>query len=257
MNKRKIMLLAVSLCMVAILGFGSTLAYLTDEDHQVNTFTTGNVAIDLFEDFGDNDETTLEKLLPVTYDATGKRVDDNVIEKEVFVENTGSEPAFVRVHIAIPSILDNGDPSFDASANVLHFNFDSASTGEGKWDWSDATGSPYTGEWNYYETSIGGEDYNVYVVTYETALEKGDVTVAAMTQVYLDAKVSNSDITTIKDELGEKWYIYVAAEGCQAQGFDDAHYALNTSFGDPTDTEYTSKIDWDAVSKGKAWVDND
>ena len=64
MNKRKLLLVAVALMMVAILGFGGTLAYLTDTDHQVNTFTTGNVAIDLYEDF-DNDEDGIEKLLLV------------------------------------------------------------------------------------------------------------------------------------------------------------------------------------------------
>jgi len=49
MNKRKLMLVAVALCMVAILGFGGTLAYLTDTDHQVNTFTTGHVDLELDE----------------------------------------------------------------------------------------------------------------------------------------------------------------------------------------------------------------
>ena len=66
------------------------------------------------------------------------------------------EDAYVRVHIAIPNILDNGDPSFDAGKNVLHFNYDADSIGEGKWDWSKSTGAPYEGDWNYYETTIDG-----------------------------------------------------------------------------------------------------
>ena len=49
MNKRKLMLVAVSLCMVAILGFGGTLAYLTDTDQQKNVFTTGKVQLNLDE----------------------------------------------------------------------------------------------------------------------------------------------------------------------------------------------------------------
>ena len=256
MNKRKIMLVAVALMMVAILGFGGTLAYLTDTDHQVNTFTTGNVAIDLYEDF-DNDKDGIEKLLPVTYFADGERNPANVVEKEVYVKNTGSELAWVRVHIAIPTILDDGDPTFNASNNVLHFNYDPDSVAAGKWDWSKAYNDGKTeGDWNFYTTTIAGEAYNVYVVTYTTALAKNEETVDAMNQVYLDAKVTNEDISRIKEELGDQWKIYVAAEGCQADGFDDPYYALNTSFGNPTDADYTSAIDWNVVS-GAVIVDKD
>ncbi len=49
MNKRKLMLVAVALCMAAILLAGGTLAYLTDTDQQTNTFTTGHVALELDE----------------------------------------------------------------------------------------------------------------------------------------------------------------------------------------------------------------
>ncbi|MBE5809952.1 MAG: hypothetical protein E7318_03350 [Clostridiales bacterium] len=248
MNKRKIMLVASALLMVAILGFGGTLAYLTDTDAQINTFTTGNVAIDLYEDF-DNDEDGVEKLLPVTYFEDGERNPKNVVEKEVYVKNTGSELAWVRVHIAIPHVLDNGNPDFDAGLNVLHFNYAPESIGAGKWDWSKAfNDGKYEGDWNYYETTIGGKAYNVYVVTYTTALTKNAETVDAMSQVYLDSKVTNEDITRIKAELGDEWKIYVAAEGCQADGFDDPYYALNTSFGNPTDADYTSAIDWTTIS---------
>ena len=49
MNKRKLMLVAITLCMAAILLAGGTLAYLTDTDQQTNTFTTGHVALELDE----------------------------------------------------------------------------------------------------------------------------------------------------------------------------------------------------------------
>ena len=66
MNKKKILVLAMTLSMVAILAIGGTIAYFTDTDIQTNVFTTGNVKIDLFEDFGDNNDDTLEKLIPTT-----------------------------------------------------------------------------------------------------------------------------------------------------------------------------------------------
>ena len=239
MNKRKIMMVALSLCMVAILAVGGSLAYLMDTDAQTNVFTVGNVTIDLYEDFGDNDG--IEKLIPAVGSAQDGTL-QNGVKKEVYVENTGSENAYVRVHIAIPTILDDGDPTFNASANTLHFNFSEASVAEGKWDWSTSGDDGVTaGNWNYYTTKVNGIDYNVYVVTYTTALEKGKTTVDAIHQVYLDSKTTNEQITAIKNVLGDEWKILVVAEAAQAEGFTDAYTALNTAFGVPG-TEY--KIDF-------------
>lgn len=260
--KKKMLSLALAIGLSTTAIVGGTMAYFTDTDDQTNTFTVGNVAIDLWEDFGDNGsedgEKGLEELIPATGSAQNGTL-QNGIDKEVYVTNTGSEDAYIRVHIAIPTILDNGDPDFDAGKNILHFNYaKDGSTGEGLWDWSKTTGAPYDSDWNYYETTItDGEKeipYNVYVVTYETALQADQTTVDAIHQVYLDSKVTNEDITRIKTGdadtvgLGDDWKIYVVAEGAQAAGFDNAYEALNTAFGDPTDRDYTSLIDWTAVA---------
>ena len=247
MTKRKILLLAMSLCMVAILAVGGTLAYFTDTDAQTNVFTVGHVAIDLFENFGDNDETGIEDLTPVTYNEDGTRRQDNVVTKEVYVENTGSKDAYVRVHIAIPQILDDGADTFDASANILHFNFEANNAAAGGWDWSDTPGAPYTGEWNYYETKIGDIVYNVYVVTHEPPVTPGEVTGHAMSQVYMDSDVTNADVTRIKETLGDEWKIYVVAEAGQVEGFYNAHEALDTQFGVPG--KYT--VNFTADPEGK------
>lgn len=246
MNKRKLLSLALTLCMVAILAIGGSLAYLTDTDAKTNVFTIGNVTIDLWENFDEEEA----KLIPTT----GKDADGsikNAIEKEVYVTNTGSEDAYVRVHIAIPKALDDGDPSFDAGKNVLHFNYAETSVGEGKWDWSDATGAPYEGNYNFYTAQIDGITYNVYVVTYESELlgssnenatEANKTTVNAIHQVYLDSKVTNSDLANLNTQLNGNWKIHVIAEGAQADGFDNAYDALNTAFGIPG--KYT--VNWNA-----------
>lgn len=253
--KKKILALVLCVATLAIAIVGGTMAYFTDTDAQKNTFTTGNVAIDLWEDFGDNDENGVEKLLPATGSAQAGTL-KNGIEKEVYVTNTGSEDAYVRVHIAIPSILDDAQPNFDASKNVLHFNYDPETVADGKWNWSNSVDGTTGSNWNFYTTTIDGKSYNVYVVTYETKLAKDESTVDAMHQVYLDSTTTNEDITRIKEILGDNWYIYVAAEGAQAEGFENAYEALNTSFGNPTDVAYTSTIDWATVS-GKTWENKD
>lgn len=245
MNKK---ILAMTMCaaMLAVAVIGGTLAYFTDTDAKNNVFTTGNVEIELIENFGDNDPDTPEKLLPATGSAQAGTL-QNGITKEVTVKNTGSEDAFVRVHIAIPTILDNGNPDFDAGKNVLHFNYKADSIGEGKWDWSKTTGAPYDGDWNYYETVIDDIDYNVYVVTYGTALMAGQATPEnAMHQVYLDSGTSQEAIEAYIDILGENWQIKVLAEGAQSAGFDDAYTALNTAFGVPG----AYIVDWSGAVNG-------
>lgn len=262
MSKRKIMLAALSLCMVAILAIGGSLAYLTDTDNQTNTFTTGNVAIDLFEDFGDNNPNTIEKLMPTTgKDAQGKQI--NGIEKEVYVKNTGSEKAYVRVHIAIPDALDSGardNPALNATDNIVHFNMSRESIVDGKWNWGtskDAANYPENGgDWNVYETTIGTITYNVYVVTYETELAAEGVTEDAIWQVYMDMNTTNEQITYLKSILGNNWNIYVAAEACQWEGFaGEPFVALNTTFGDPQAADYETKVDWIKIAEGDVWVD--
>ena len=238
--KKKIMAIALASVIAVLAIAGATLAYLTDTDAEDNVFTFGNVAIDLYETF---DEVNA-KLLPATGSAQDGTL-QNGITKEVYVTNTGSEDAYVRVHIAIPQVLDNGDPDFDATSNVLHFNYKPETVGANKWDWSKtADDGKYEGNWNFYTAEIDGKWYNVYVVTYEKALVKDEATVDAMHQVYLDPKVTNEDVAKIAEQLGNEWHIYVAAEAAQAAGFANAYEALNTAFGVPG--AYT--VDWNAVA---------
>ena len=224
--KKKITAIALVICLMAVAIVGGSLAYFTDNDSATNVFTTGNVDIDLNEVFDPENA----KLLP--------GID---VQKEVKVTNVGSENAFVRVHIAIPSMLDSGsedEPQFAAYNNTLHFNMSSASTADGLWNWNkSADGANYPengGNWNMYQETVDGVLYNVYVVTYETALANGQQTAEnAIYKVYFDTKVTNELVTEILDELGEI-KILVVAEGAQVAGFEGKAYeALNTQFGVP------------------------
>ena len=183
--KKKILTIALVVALVATC-FAGTFAYLTDNDAQTNVFTVGNVQIDLTENFSEENA----HLVPATGSAQDGTL-QNGITKEVFVTNTGKDDAYVRVHIAIPTLLDDAQPNFDASKNVLHFNYAPENVGATKWDWSNTTGTPYEGNWNFYTTEIAGISYNVYVVTYEAAIYSGFKTESAIHQVYLDPSVTN------------------------------------------------------------------
>ena len=227
---KKFLVLVLAVVLTAAASVGATVAWLTDSDAQVNTFTSGNVYIDLWEDFGDNDEAGIEKLLPAVIAADGSI--QNAVEKEVYVTNTGSEDAFVRVHIAIPTMLYSG---IGAADNLLNIVTTPGTNAAPYWVWDDSTTA----------VEIDGADYTVLTLTYDSKLLPGDSTVDAIAQVYLDGSVDNAQIEALNAELGNEWKVYVCAEGVQTEGFENAYIALSTAFGDGA-----ANADWDAVTNG-------
>lgn len=80
----------LALCLIIVLAVtavtGATLAYFTDDDSETNTFTVGNVEIDLTEP---NWEEDLEEgVYP-----------GEVLAKDPYVTNIGANPCFVRVSV--------------------------------------------------------------------------------------------------------------------------------------------------------------
>ena len=176
----------LTVCLVAVIAImavaGASLAYLTDTDAEDNVFTVGNVTIDLIEqERGENglqDFTQNKKLLPIVGSAQGDKdqygqpIAKNYVDKMVTIQNTGSEDAYIRAYFAIPSALDDGYETFNASMNVLHFNFGNKvvdnevyTTYGVEWNWTTESG-----KWNYFETTIDGISYNVYFADYYLSL---------------------------------------------------------------------------------------
>lgn len=250
--KKKIIALSLVAVMALVAITGATLAYFTDTDEATNTFTVGNVEIDLIEQQrGENglEEFTQQKhLYPIVGSAQGEKDDyclpvaNNYVDKIITVKNTGSEDAYVRVYFAIPSALDDGYDQFNAGKNILHFNFGKYydaenvehSTDEKEWNWK------HDGEWNYYETTIDGIAYNVYFADYYTALAPGATTERAINGLYLDKSFDYSDgkyyafgqeITLDDGWNWEKVSCPVYSVAVQAAGFDSATEAINAAFG--------------------------
>lgn len=227
---KKTWILITCLVLSLAMGLGGSLAYLTDRDADVNVFTMGNVDIELTEDFEQGSELT-----------PGVKV-----EKDVKVANIGPNTAWVWVEIAIPTELDT--PT-DASANVVHFNYEKTSVETGKWNW-------WTDEakkvWNVKEKVAiddSGINYNVYTVLYETALKAGETTDAsAMFQVYMDTRVDidpKGDLYVVENGEAKAiaWNIYdqgaplmhVSAYAIQEQGFgtvQEGYAAYNKQWGE-------------------------
>lgn len=253
--KKKIVTCSLVAALLVIGVIGASLAYFTDTDNADNTFTVGNVNIDLLEQQRNDDGTALEDfkqdktLNPIVGTAQGEKdkfglpTAKNYVDKIVTVKNTGSNDAYIRAYFAIPSALDDGYDTFNAGKNVLHFNFGNkmvnnapVSTFGNEWIWKQSNG-----KWNYFETTIDGIAYNVYFADYKTAVKAGATTEQFVQGVYLDetfnikadgAYAFNSKLTL---DQGWDWNSVkcpVFAVAVQAAGFDNASAAITEAFGD-------------------------
>ena len=259
--KKKLIAIFLCVALAAVAIVGASLAYFTDTANATNTFTVGNVSIDLIEqERGENglqDFTQGKKLYPIVGSAQGEQdkynmpVAKNYVDKMVTIKNTGSEKAYIRAYFAIPSALDDGYETFNAGLNVLHFNFGNtaagASTDGVQWIWM------HGNKWNYYETTIEGIKYNVYYADYHEAVDAGATTEQLVKGVYLDKSFDIKDgkpyafgkeITLDNGWDWNKVSCPVFAVACQAQGFDNAAEAITAAFGANYNPWGTTASNW-------------
>lgn len=262
--KKKIIALCLIVALAATAVIGGTLAYFTDTQTATNTFTAGGVKINLIEQQVNKEGTALEDfeqnqcLMPIVGSAQGEKDNfgqpkaENYIDKMVTIENTGKSDAYVRAYFAIPSALDDGYDTFNAGANILHFNFgneDGATTFGNQWEWKQENG-----KWNYFETTIGGVAYNVYFADYYQPLPAKATTEQFVSGVYLDNHVDmkngayvdtrfpNADLSILNGTVSCPVY----AVAVQAQGFDTVAEAIDAAFGAKYDpfTGNTNAANW-------------
>lgn len=123
MSKKKIILVVASLCMVAALAIGGTIAYFTDTDKATNTFTVGNIDIEVTEDCKVTDAAGNELTDKVAantdggYDFTNIMA-GNKIAKPVTVTNTGANDAYVRVIVLHNNYIEINKAIDDVYENV-------------------------------------------------------------------------------------------------------------------------------------------
>ena len=246
--KKKITAIALVVAILAVGIIGGTLAYFTDTDDATNTFTLGNVAIQLNEKNADGTNFTQNQVLRPGSQTTNK------IAKRVSITNTGSEDAYVWYEWYIPSVLDSTDGSTGTN-NVVHVNSNGNS-----WDkyrenssfWADdqKEALPPEQTWDHdpevelkisvssegfiRTETIGGVQYNVYLALYHGVLAPKAETTVAMNGVYLDSKVDCNEQGqyTIKGDVIDYDFskgvnIIVKAYGIQAKGFADVYAAYN------------------------------
>lgn len=249
--KKKILALSLCVVMLAVAIVGGTLAYFTDTDAEVNTFTVGGVKIDLIEQQrGVNQETGKKELvdfvdgknlMPIVGSAQGEQetvggvmlpTAENYVDKIISIKNTGASEAYVRVFVAVPTALQNGQTPNAPRYDVLHWNFNGDSCAEGQWTDEIVVANPI---------EIKGVEYKIYSRTYTTALKANEATATpAYIGFYLDKTVDmnaagkytvdwGNGPEVINFDLSQGVEIPVFAQAVQAAGFATAAEAFAAS----------------------------
>ena len=228
---KKIIAIVLAALLIAGISIGATLAYLTDRDSEVNTFTIGDVSIDLTEDFEQGATlipgVNIEKKPVITNTGTEAGSSQNVIHWNMLGATTEGYVTDTRVQKAIADgyLTDDTLTADIINANNMHWNgFNSLCEGQ-----------------NMFQQEIDGVLYNVYVDLYNKALTSGETTLPNIYKVYLDSRVdidpegnwyfvdkgvaTELDWNTNEDGAPK---IYVSAYAIQTDGFktvDEAYDA--------------------------------
>lgn len=246
-NKKIVLALSLVLALGATLMVGGSLAWFTDTDEAVNTFTMGGVEIKQFETNEDGSQfTSNQPLIPVGSNNTPTD-DPNFIHKIVSVKNVGTSKAYVQTYIAVPAALDNGLLKWDVNLADDHWK---AVDGDAAVD-----GIQPVGTADYDLDNNGSKEanaLNVYLYRYTAALEKDMTTTTLLNGVYIDQAAdmkahhddadhpeevtsayfvwNGSELTDYNLNTIKKLTVLVATQGVQAEGFTDADNALGTAF---------------------------
>lgn len=206
--KKKLMAIALAVCVVAVLAAGASLAYFTDKTEAANnTFTMGNVKITL-------DETDLTK------DGSSRTPAGNTytnlypgmdMVKDPIVHNTGRNDAWVRVIVRVA----NGAAFMDkfAIAPYASSPLEGLTHGLGVgWQITASTKDTATSDM-------------VYTIVYNTVLKPGESTPAVFEKLYIPATFGNGEMAAItyknaNDEAVNGFTMSIHAEAIQSEGLN-------------------------------------
>lgn len=255
MNKKKIITLCLVVCLIVTAVAGVSLAYFTDTKSVENTFTLGNVKIELLESSLHRENAGMD---PSDESLSGNRLwsnverlgsgkdrseyqagsayytDDQIKEnartyknekisllpgqyyhKMPYVLNTGDNDAYVRIRVMIPAAAD--DETIDSM-------FTSTATSSGEFEPGLDNDGNLNPNWptNRYTTEDGS--YNVYEYVRVKPLAPGEMTywnVWGYVGIYAKATEAKMEETGIADGFT----VLVEADAIQAAGFENAEDA--------------------------------
>lgn len=247
MTKKRFVAILLCMTLVALAAIGATFAYLTSTDSVTNTFTVGNVKIDLIEsslhreNAGVANGATSDSELwsNVNKEGTGNtskykagdtfytddQIEANAAEykcenvkllpgesyhKMPYVKNIGTEDAYIRIRVMIPADLDTAilNSSMYTSTALNNKEFTMAYDNSGK-------------------VEREGVKYNVYTFTRIDPLAAGEMTYwNVWGTIHMDPDTTGEELAKFFGEgkayANGVFPVLVEADGIQADGFADA-----------------------------------
>ena len=260
---KKIIALVLALVLTVAASVAGTVAYLKDEDSDVNVMTLGNVEIEQHEyqrelnDDGTYKTGTIDEqksyvlevfeqgkdLLPIVGDpSTGAAGWDDTPVRMSQVDSYGGMQVFAGANAVDKFVtVENTGKSDAYIRTVVAIEVGSAD--------ADLIGTSYHNTWakeSVGEIEIDGNTYHVFVYTYNGAqqsdgsflrhangvLPAGDTTYPNLSQVYIKSVATNEDMVALDGNSNGTLDILVLSQAVQTQGFADAKTALDTAFGE-------------------------
>ena len=249
---KKTIAIVALVVLVAVASVLGTLAYLTDTKTATNTFTVGNVSIELLESslhrenagVANGQTSTSELWSDVKMEGTGNtskykagdtfytdaQIEANAQEykcvnvklnpgqsyhKMPYVKNTGANDAYIRIRVMFPADLDTAilNSSMYTSTALNNKEFTLAYDNSGT-------------------VEREGIKYNVYTFTRVDPLKAGELTYwNVWGTVHMDADVTNEELANFfgegKHYANGIFPVLVEADAIQADGFANAGEAWN------------------------------
>ena len=115
-NRKHYIIFSLTCMILLTFTIGGTLAYLTDSESHTNTFTAGDVRIDLIEpNWPGNESPDISNVVP-----------NQSIEKDPAIINTGDNDTVVFMSVSVPKITgklfsDDGTLVSDGTAEIVEF----------------------------------------------------------------------------------------------------------------------------------------
>ena len=244
--RKKLLVLSLCVVLAAIAIAGASLAYFTDTKSATNTFTVGNVKIDLLEsslhreNAGVANDATSDSELWSDVDKEGTnntskykagdtfytdaQIEANAAEytcenvqlipgrsyhKMPYVKNTGNNDAYIRIRVMIPHDLDTA---------VLNSSMYTSTAMDKEFTMAiDQTGTVARDDYKY----------NVYTFTRVDPLAPGEMTYwNVWGTIHMDTTVTSAQSEALFGENGSYpggvFPVLVEADAIQAEGFADA-----------------------------------
>lgn len=243
--KKKLTAVALVVCMLAIMLVGASLAYFTDKDEATNTFTVGNVDIELIESCVHRGADTAYENIPGYPEATGgehtnaqvlsgsdydgsTNYDDYLkaqtimpgigINKMPYVLNTGVSEAYIRIRVMIPAAMNTAH--LDSSVICTT----ALTSGEFK---RPAGVSDYAVDG---QKTVNDVEYDVYTFIRNEPLASQEMTYwNVWNQIKMDTDVTMDDLNQmIADKViteDGQFNVLVQADAIQAASFADVDAA--------------------------------